>query len=67
MKSDEIQNLWFALDAENSGLLFDFARFLLDQENQRWGSSLADPKPRPRLDAFLHESALEEESRRARP
>lgn len=38
----------------------DFARFLPAQESdQRWEQIIADPKPRPKLDAFLKESRLE--------
>jgi hypothetical protein len=42
----------------------DFARFLLAQGgDQRWEQIIADPNPRPKLDAFLSESKLE----RAKP
>jgi hypothetical protein len=38
----------------------DFARFLLAQQSdERWEQILADPKHRPKLDAFLEESRLE--------
>ena len=38
----------------------DFARFLAArQDDERWESLVAYPKPRPKLDAFLHESAKE--------
>jgi hypothetical protein len=38
----------------------DFARFLLARESdERWEQIIADPNPRPKLDAFLNESKLE--------
>ena len=38
----------------------DFARFLLAQQSdERWEQIIADPKHRPKLDAFLKESRLE--------
>lgn len=38
----------------------DFARFLLAQEDdERWEQAIASQTPRPKLDAFLKESASE--------
>lgn len=38
----------------------DFARFLLaQQDDEAWEQRLGDGKSRPRLDAFLRESAAE--------
>ena len=38
----------------------DFARFLLAREaDERWEQIIAEPKPRPKLEAFLKESAGE--------
>ncbi len=38
--------------------LADFARFLLAQEDdERWEQIIASPTPRPKLNAFLEESA----------
>jgi hypothetical protein len=38
----------------------DFARFLLArQDDERWEQLIASGKPRPKLDAFLRESATE--------
>jgi hypothetical protein len=38
----------------------DFARFLLAQQgDERWEQIIASPTSRPRLDAFLKESAKE--------
>ena len=40
-----------------------FARFLLAQQNnERWEQLLSDTRPRPKLEAFLRESATEGES-----
>ena len=38
----------------------DFARFLLARQgDERWEQIIAEPKPRPKLEAFLKESAGE--------
>ena len=38
----------------------DFAQFLLDrQDDARWERILADPKPRPKLEAFMEASRAE--------
>ena len=38
----------------------DFARFLLAQQSdERWEQIIGQANPRPKLDAFLKESALE--------
>ena len=38
----------------------DFARFLLAQQaDEQWERTIADPKPRPKLDAFLKQSKAE--------
>jgi hypothetical protein len=38
----------------------DFARFLLAQQgDERWEQIISSPTPRPKLDAFLKESARE--------
>ena len=38
----------------------DFARFLLARQgDERWEQIIASPAPRPKLDAFLKESARE--------
>jgi hypothetical protein len=40
--------------------LADFARFLLArQDDEAWERQIAFPQARPRLDAFLHDSAAE--------
>ncbi|MFM8471478.1 MAG: hypothetical protein ACKODH_16205 [Limisphaerales bacterium] len=41
----------------------DFAHFLVArQDDDRWENLLSCPAARPRLDAFLHESAAEDET-----
>lgn len=60
MSALEIAELCDALPPEKREEVADFARFLLArQEDQQWEILIADPKPRPRLDAFLRESAGE--------
>ena len=42
----------------------DFARFLLDQQSdERWERIIADPKPRPKLEAFMESSHAEGEEK----
>jgi hypothetical protein len=49
-----------ALPADKQSELADFARFLLArQDDEAWESRIAYPKARPRLDAFLRDSAAE--------
>ena len=60
MSATEIADLCEALPQDKREEVADFARFLLArQQDVRWEASIADPKPRPRLDAFLRESATE--------
>lgn len=62
MSALEIAELCDALPPEKREEVADFARFLLArQEDQQWEILIADPKPRPSLDAFLRESAGEED------
>ena len=49
-----------ALPADKQSKLADFARFLLArQDDEAWESRIAYPQTRPRLDAFLRDSAAE--------
>lgn len=49
-----------ALPENKQAEVADFARFLLArQDDEAWEQRLAYPKHRPRLDAFLRESARE--------
>ena len=56
----EIIEVCEALPPDKQVELADFARFLLArQDDEAWEQRLSDAKPRPRLDAFLQESAAE--------
>jgi hypothetical protein len=58
--TEEIIRVCEALPPDKQTEVADFARFLLArQEEEAWERVLADQKPRPRLDAFLRESAAE--------
>ena len=60
MSASEIAELCDSLPPEKREEVADFARFLLArQADGRWEEILADATPRPRLDAFLRESATE--------
>lgn len=60
MSSTEIAELCDALPPEKREEVADFARFLLARQNDaRWETLIEDPRPRPRLDAFLSQSAAE--------
>ena len=56
----EIAELCDALPPEKREEVADFARFLLARQHDAcWEAILAEPKTRPRLDAFVRESASE--------
>ena len=56
----EIIQVCEALPLEKQSEVIDFARFLLAREDdERWERLLAETKSRPRLDAFLRETAAE--------
>jgi hypothetical protein len=58
--TEEIIHVCEALPADKQAELADFARFLLArQDDEAWERRLAFPEARPRLDAFLHDSAAE--------
>jgi hypothetical protein len=60
MSTLEIVELCEALPPEKREEVADFARFLLArQEDLRWDGLIDDSTPRPRLEAFLRESAAE--------
>jgi hypothetical protein len=60
MSATEIAELCDALPPDKREEVADFARFLLArQQDARWEAVIADPNSRPRLDAFLRESATE--------
>ncbi len=58
--TEEILRVCQALPPEKQAEVADFARFLLSREDeQAWERILGAEKLRPRLDAFLRESAAE--------
>jgi hypothetical protein len=58
--TEEIIQVCEALPADKQSELADFARFLLArQDDEAWERQLASSQARPRLDAFLHDSAAE--------
>ena len=58
--TEEIIRVFEALPTDKQTELADFARFLLArQDDEAWERRLAYPQARPRLDAFLRDSAAE--------
>jgi len=58
--TEEIIRVCEALPPEKQTEVADFARFLLaQQDDDRWEQLLAYAAPRPKLEAFLRESATE--------
>jgi hypothetical protein len=58
--TEEIIKVCEALPADKQSEVADFARFLLTrQDDEAWERLLAHPHARPRLDAFLRDSAAE--------
>jgi hypothetical protein len=58
--TEEIVRACEALPADKQSELADFARFLLARlDDEAWERLIAFPQTRPRLDAFLRESATE--------
>jgi hypothetical protein len=58
--TEEIIRVCEALPADKQSELADFARFLLArQDDEAWERLIAYPQARPRLDAFLRDSAAE--------
>ena len=56
----QIMELIESLPEDKQSEVADFARFLLArQSDEAWERELANTKPRPRLDAFLRDSAAE--------
>lgn len=61
--TEEIVRVCEALPAEKRDEVADFARYLLAREDdERWEETIARTAKRPRLDAFLRESATEGDS-----
>jgi hypothetical protein len=60
MSASEIAELCESLPPEKRDEVADFARFLLSrQQDESWESIIAGHSSRPRLDAFVRESAAE--------
>jgi hypothetical protein len=60
--AEEIMRVCEALPADKQSELADFARFLLARlDDEAWEERLVFPETRPRLDAFLRDSAAEGE------
>jgi hypothetical protein len=60
--TEEIIRVCEVLPADKQSELADFARFLLArQDDEAWERVIAFPQARPRLDAFLRDSAAEGE------
>ena len=58
--TEEIIRVCETLPPDKQTEVADFARFLLArQDDERWEQLVASPGPRPKLDAFLRESAAE--------
>jgi hypothetical protein len=59
-ETKEIIDICEALPPEKQLAVAEFARFLLSRaDDERWERLLAHPKRRPKLDAFVRESAAE--------
>ena len=62
-ETEELILICEGLPASKRAEVADFARFLAArQEDDRWETLLAHPERRPKLDAFLRESAAEGEA-----
>ena len=59
--SDIIKELPKLSDAERRAIL-DKLRELARMDDDRWEEMLNDPRPRPKLEAFIRESATEGEA-----
>ncbi len=58
--TQELIRICEQLPEDKRGEVADFARFLLARlDDQRWDELIASPQRRPKLDAFLRESAAE--------
>jgi hypothetical protein len=59
-ETQELVRICESLPEEKRAEVADFARFLLTREDdQRWEQLIASGQRRPKLDAFLHQSAAE--------
>ena len=59
-ETQEVMDICEQLPAAKRVEVADFARFLLAREgDERWEQIIAETNPRPKLEAFLKESAAE--------
>jgi hypothetical protein len=59
--TQELIRICEALPEDQRAEVADFARFLLAKhEDDAWERTIADPRPRPKLDAFVREALAEE-------
>jgi len=59
-ETEELIRICEALPEAKRAEVADFARFLLAQQgDDQWERIISDPKPRPKLEAFLKESKAE--------
>ena len=59
-ETEELVRICEALPESKRAQVADFARFLLDREqDERWERAIADPRPRPKLDDFVRSAMAE--------
>ena len=59
-QTEELIRICEALPEDKRAEVADFAQFLLDRQGDaRWEAIVAEPKPRPKLEAFLEASRAE--------
>jgi hypothetical protein len=59
-ETQELIRICEALPVNKRTEVANFARFLLaQQDDERWEDLLNDPRPRPKLEDFVHESLAE--------
>ncbi len=59
-QTEELVRICEALPADKRAEVADFAQFLLNRQgDERWERIIADPKPRPKLEAFMEASRAE--------
>jgi hypothetical protein len=59
-QTEELIRICEALPEDKQTEVADFAKFLLDRQgDKRWEQIIAEPKPRPKLEAFLAASRAE--------
>jgi len=59
-QTEELIRICEALPEDKRTEVADFAQFLLDRQgDERWEQIIADPTPRPKLEAFMEASRAE--------